>query len=257
MNGPRPLGISGIDEVVGPVLPPGWLAILVGHEGSDTHLFAKQFARAGAGETPVMYYTTYERTVDVEQAFRDHGWDPDGVRIVNLAEEYYERVLARSLDISRIRERGLTLQEVQGRTPPVGKPVRFNLMNRILGELAGLEAPFRLALDSLDFLLEVIDPPEVIAFARQVAHRAHALGGEALLVVHSGLHPPRTTGLLEQIADLVLDLGTEAEGASFRQVLRLRRLRNRPEAARRFLLTSGEEGLSARGAEGRGGSRKD
>ena len=248
MDRPRSFGVPGVDEVLDSVLPPGWLSVLVGHEGAGSHLFAKQFAHAGVGETRVLYYTTYERTVDVEQAFRDHGWDPGGVRILNLAEEYYERVLARSLDVSRIRERGLTLAEVQGRTPPAGRPVRFNLMNRILGDLAGLDQPFRMSLDSMDFLLEVVDPAEVIAFARQVAHRAHALGGQALLLIQSGLHPARTSGLLEQIADLVLDMEMEPDGAAFRQILRVRRLRNHPETARRFLLDSTDTGLFARSA---------
>src|SRR5208282_4044301 len=93
----RIFGIPEIDQPVWTALPPGWLSVLSGTSGSGAPLLAKQFAHAGAGPVPVLFYTTYERTEDVKKAFDDFGWDPDEIRIVNLADEYFERVLVRGL----------------------------------------------------------------------------------------------------------------------------------------------------------------
>jgi len=82
----RVLGIPEVDRSLWTALPPGWLALLSGHSGSGAPLLAKQFAHAGVGTTPVLFYTTYERTEDVRKAFDDFGWDPSDVKIVNLAD---------------------------------------------------------------------------------------------------------------------------------------------------------------------------
>ena len=82
------LGIPEIDQPLTSALPMGWLALLKGSTGAGSSVLAKQFAHAGIGSVPVLFYTTYERTEDVRQSFSDFGWDPDGVKIVNLADEY-------------------------------------------------------------------------------------------------------------------------------------------------------------------------
>ena len=97
----RIFDIPEIDQPLWTALPPGWLALLVGHSGSGAPLLAKQFAHAGVGNVPVLFYTTYERTEDVQKSFDDFGWDPAEIKVVNLGDEYYERVLERGLDVAR------------------------------------------------------------------------------------------------------------------------------------------------------------
>lgn len=226
------LGIPEVDQELGDALPPGWVGLVIGHSGSGLPLFAKQFAHAGAGVTPVRYYTTYERTADILQAFSDFDWKVEGIEIVNLADEYFDRVLRRDLEVSRVRERGLTYRDLVDRPPSPARPRTYNLTNRLLSDLAALDSPFRLVVDSLDFFLEVLDPSEVMSMVRQVRHRVQALGGQAMLLMQADVHDRRTTGLLEDLADLVVELKSDRRADAFEQQLAVRKLRNHPEKTR-------------------------
>lgn len=223
------IGVPEIDRDLAPALPPGWLGLLLGQSGSGMTLFAKQFAQAGGSQSPVLFYTTYERTEDIQRAFTDFGWKFKGIQIVNLSEEYYETVLRRDLEVSRLRERGVSYKElIDTSTSPVRRR-SYNLTNRLLSDLAALEHPFRLVVDSLDFFLEVLDPGDVMMMVRQVRHRVQALGGQALLAVQSEVHDLRTTGLLEDLADLVIEVRADQRGDSVEHLFAVRKVRNHPE----------------------------
>lgn len=244
MPDPRPiLGLAELDRELATVLPPGWLGLLVGRSGSGMPLFAKQFAAAGAGATPVRYYTTYERTEDVQRAFRDFGWSSEGITVVNLADEYYERVLKRDLEVSQARERGLSYRDVERAPPAAVKRRTYNLANRLLSDLSTVEGPFRLVLDSLDFFLEVLEPAEVMMVARQIRHLAQAHGGETFLVLQAEIHERRTTGLLEDLADLVVELRAEPRPDTYEHVFAIRKVRNHPEHTRIAIARATEHGL--------------
>jgi KaiC/GvpD/RAD55 family RecA-like ATPase len=245
MAEPAPIiGIPELDRELVPYLPSGWLGLLTGRPGSGSALFAKQFAQAaGPHRTPVVFYTTYERTEDIHRAFQEFGWRPENVRIVNLAAEYYERVLRRDLEVSQAREQGLTYRDVE-RAPPTPVQRRtFNLQNRILSDLATIETPFRLVLDSLDFFLETLAPADAMVVARQVRHLAQARGGDALLVIQADIHERRMAGLLEEMADLVLDLRAEPKADTFEHVLAIRKVRNHPERSRIHTVRATDHGL--------------
>jgi KaiC/GvpD/RAD55 family RecA-like ATPase len=226
------LGIPELDPELFPYMPPGWLGLLVGHSGSGTPLFAKQFAQAMVGTSPVLYYTTYERTEDVHRAFRDFGWDPDGVQIVNLYEEYFRNVLVRSLEVSQRRERGLKLADLTPSKSHEPRPSTYNITSRILADLAALDGRFRLVLDSLDFFFEVLDTSDVMTVVRQIRHRAQELGGQALLVVQGEFHERRVSGMLEDMADLVVELAARQRGEVYEHSLAVRKIRNHPEGTR-------------------------
>lgn len=228
-DGPPVLGITEIDRELSPHMPPGWIGILLGASGSGMSLFAKQFAQAGSGGAPVLYYTTYERTEDIQKAFQDFGWSSAGVQVVNLSDEYYERVLRRDLEVSRLRERGLSYKDLIDTSNAPVRRRSYNLTSRLLSDLAALDHPFRLVVDSIDFFLEVLDPGEVMMMVRQIRHRVQALGGQALLVMVSEVHDRRTTGLLEDLADLVVELGAGPPAESFEQLFAIRKVRNHPE----------------------------
>jgi KaiC/GvpD/RAD55 family RecA-like ATPase len=228
----RLFGIPAVDRRLLPVLPRGGVVLVLGEPGSGAALLAKQFAAAGAGDAPVVYFTTNERTEDAERAFREFGWDPAAVGIRNLDSEYFDRVLARHFEVSRARERGLTLADVAGpaSADPPERP--YSVAARILTDLGGLESGFRLALDSVDFLSELLEPAEIVALARQVRHRAIALGGRALLVLQTKTVDARTLGLLEEMADLVVEVTAEPAGDRYRHRLAIRKVRNHPERTR-------------------------
>lgn len=245
MSGPEPIfDLAEVDPALGAALPAGWLGLLRGGSGTGVTLLAKQFAHAGAGRVPVRYYSTYERTDDVARAFRDFGWKSDGVRVVNLSDEYYDRVLRRDVEVSRTREAGLTFRDLAG-SPTV--PLRrrtYNLQNRLLSDLADLDGPFRLVLDSLDFFLEVLESSEVLMLARQTRHLAQQLGGQVVLVIQPEIHERRTTGLLEDMADLVVDLASSEPGGAEGRSFLVRKVRNHPEHTRSVPMRVTDRGLA-------------
>jgi KaiC/GvpD/RAD55 family RecA-like ATPase len=236
------LGIPEIDQPISTALPPGWLAMLHGHSGSGAPLLAKQFAHAGVGRTPVLFYTTYERSEDVKKAFDDFGWDPAEIKIVNIADEYYNRVLVRGLDVARARERGLTMDRLREDAPHDRFETTFSLTNRMLSDLAEIDTPFRLVVDSVDFFFEVLEPREVTTVARQIRHRCQTIGGQALLTAHSIGHDRTVFGLLQDLADLSLDLRAEPKDGHYDHTLFVEKVGNRPDLARIARLEVGENG---------------
>jgi KaiC/GvpD/RAD55 family RecA-like ATPase len=228
----RIFDIPEIDQPLFTALPPGWLALLIGHSGSGAPLLAKQFAHAGVGNVPVLFYTTYERSEDVRKTFDDYGWDPAGIKIVNLADEYYERVLERGLDVAQARERGLSYEDAIAPAPEERMTRSFSLTNRMLSDLASIDAPFRLVVDSVDFFFEVLELREVTTVARQIRHRCQSIGGQALLTAHSIAHDRPVFGLLQDLADLVFQLRAEPRGGVYDHTLYVEKAGYRPELSR-------------------------
>jgi KaiC/GvpD/RAD55 family RecA-like ATPase len=228
----RIFGLPEIDAPLSTALPPGWLAVLTGTSSSGAPLLAKQFAHAGVGSTPVLFYTTYERTVDVRKAFEDFGWDPSSIQVVNLADEYYERVLVRGLEVATAREKGISLSQLTADEPDRGSSSAFSLTSRMLSDLAAIDTPFRLVLDSVDFFFEVLNPSEVTTVARQIRYRCQTIGGHAMLAVHSPDHDRRVLGALEDLADVVVDLKAVPRGRRYDHTLYLEKVRNRPDLHR-------------------------
>jgi KaiC/GvpD/RAD55 family RecA-like ATPase len=228
----RIFGIPELDQPLSTALPPGWLAVLLGPSGSGAPLLAKQFANAGVGNAPVLFYTTYERTVDVKKAFEDFGWDPSSISIVNLADEYYERVLVRGLEVATAREKGLTLDQITAEGSSNRSGSAFSLTSRMLSDLAAIDTPFRLVLDSVDFFFEVLTPSDVTTVARQIRYRCQTIGGHALLAVHSHDHDRHILSALEDLADVVVDLKATPHGTKYEHMLYLEKVRNRPDLQR-------------------------
>jgi KaiC/GvpD/RAD55 family RecA-like ATPase len=238
----RILGIPEIDGALSTAMPPGWMAVLTGPSGSGAPLLAKQFANAGVGSAPVLFYTTYERTTDVEEAFESFGWDASAIKIVNLADEYYDRVLVRGLEIAQAREGGLRLDQVTIDHPKDRVASRFSLTSRMLSDLAAIDTPFRLVVDSVDFFFEVLQAAEVTTVARQIRYRCQTVGGQALLAMHSRAHDRAFTGALEDLADIVFDLKAEPKGSRYETTLFVEKVRNRPDLQRIARATIGSGG---------------
>jgi KaiC/GvpD/RAD55 family RecA-like ATPase len=238
----RIFGIPEIDQPVWTALPPGWLAVLSGTSGSGAPLLAKQFAHAGVGEVPVLFYTTYERTEDVRKAFDDFGWDPGEIKIVNLADEYFERVLVRGLEIAKAREGGVSLNELVDSRPQDRALTPFSLTNRMLSDLANIDSPFRMVVDSVDFFLEVMEPHELTTVARQIRHRCQTIGGHALITAHSIAHERSVFGLLQDLSDLVFELKAEPRVDHYEHSLSIEKVGNRPDLTRIWNAQLGEGG---------------
>lgn len=238
----RVFGIPEIDQPIWTALPPGWLSVLSGTSGSGAPLLAKQFAHAGVGDVPVLFYTTYERTEDVKKAFDDFGWDPGEIKIVNLADEYFERVLVRGLEIAKAREGGISFSDLVESRPQDRALTPFSLTNRMLSDLAKIDSPFRMVVDSVDFFLEVMEPHELTTVARQIRHRCQTIGGHALLTAHSMSHDRSVFGLLQDLADLVIELKAEPVIDHYEHTLLIEKVANRPDLTHIWKAELGENG---------------
>lgn len=237
------LGIPDLDAELAPYLPPGYLVVVIGTPGSGTQLLAKQFAQAGVGSSPVLFYTTAERTVDSQAAFRSFHWDPEPIRFGNLSDDYYQRVLEPQLEVSRIRERGLRLDDLRNVSRSDVSVAPYSLVGRFLNDLASLDGPFRLVLDSLDFLLELLEVPDVVNLVRQIRSRTQLLGGKALVTVEQASLDGRSSAMLEDAADLGITLRSEPNGLTFDHTLEVRKLRNHPERTQIRRLSIDDTGL--------------
>jgi archaellum biogenesis ATPase FlaH len=115
----------------------------------------------------------------------------------------------------------------------------------MLSDLAGMDTPFRLVLDSVDFFFEVLEPHDVTTVARQIRHRCQTIGGQALLTIHSVAHDRAVYGLLQDLADLVFELKAEVEGTRYVHTLYTEKVGNRPDLSRITPVHVGEAGWAA------------
>jgi archaellum biogenesis ATPase FlaH len=235
-------GLPEVDERLIGGLPTGWVGILSGAPGSGIELLAKQFAKFANQKTPVYYYTTIERTEDLLAAMRNFGWRED-INLVNLLEDYYDRVLARNMEISRYREMGISPEEVTQFTMKGLEAPKVNFVTRMICDLAALDKPFRLVVDSLDFFLELSDVNDVISMVRQIRYRAQRVGGLVIMTLSPGIHDLRVTGTLATIADVMLGLEVKQRANRFQYALSVQKIRNHPELTGVFNLDVGTMGI--------------
>jgi KaiC/GvpD/RAD55 family RecA-like ATPase len=221
--------LPGVDEAIRGGVRGGWLALLLDRPGTGAQLLAKQFAHAAPHGRNTLFYSTTEPTADLPEVFRGFGWDPSVIHFTDLDRVYFARMHRRELETAQARERGLSLAELAPPTHPIETAAPGGLSQKLLSDLAQLDGPFRLVLDSSDFLFEVLDPLEGSTLVRQVRNRAIELGGEALVLLNPEVVDRRHRSLLEGIADVVLRLERPEQLATSTRRLLLEKLRNHPE----------------------------
>lgn len=87
MIAPRcPTGIIGLDDILGGGLPRDRLYLIEGRPGTGKTTLALEFLRTGiqAGEK-VLYITLSETRAELDEVARSHGWDLDGLAILELS----------------------------------------------------------------------------------------------------------------------------------------------------------------------------
>ncbi len=247
-------GIPEVDDELGGVLPKGWAGIVSGAPGSGIELLAKQFASFAPDRVPVYYYTTMERTEDVLGALRNFGWK-ENLNLVNILEEYYDQVLSRNLEVSRFREMGISPEDISQFTMKGIEGRRVNFVTRMINDIATLDKPFRLVVDSLDFFLEQAEPSDVISMVRQIRYRAQRVGGRALMTLTPEVHDNRVTGTLGTIADVLLNLEVEERATKFHYAIAIEKVRNHPESTGLIRVNVGGSGIASAGTEDKDKSR--
>ncbi len=218
------IGIPALDEHLGGGLLKGSTVLVIGTPGSGTEFFAKQFA--SAGQESVTYFTSTERDEDVLNVMREYGWRTD-LKIVNVGSKYYERVLAKKLEISRFRQEGITLGDIR-RFKEEDTMKEENFLTFLAYEISKLNPPFRVVINSLDFFLENYESSEVLMAMRTIkAHTQHS-ESVTLMTMLKGVHESRIQSSIEDLADVILELENAKVGQEFKKFMIVEKVRNRP-----------------------------
>lgn len=222
----RESGIPELDRSLGGI-PEGFAILVYGSPGSGTELFAKQFAAAGAGKENVIYFTTSERDVDVKKTIEHFGWNPN-ITIVNIGEEYYQRVLAKELEISKYRQEGVSVKDIKRlRSHEISKGINF--LTKITYEISKLKPPFRVIIDSLDFFMEYYEPQHVISALRTIKAHSQYQRGIVLATMLKGVHEPKMESGVEEVVDIIIELEKLRREKEFQRYLIIQKVRNHPE----------------------------
>ena len=240
-------GIPALDKAIMDGIPKGYTILCIGPPGAGVELFAKRFASASSSDENVTYFSTSERDEDVISTMKDFGWNTD-LKIVNIGTMYYEKVLAKQLEVSKYRLEGLTMRDIrqykmQGKTED---DTTHNFLTTLTYEISKLEPPFRIVLDSMNFFLEYYNHKEVLSALRTIkAHTQHN-GGVALVTLVKGVLDSHIESGIEEIVDAIIELERLRDGFEFKRNLLIRKIRNHPEKTGILAYTIDEKGISAK-----------
>lgn len=164
-TGPRaPMGVRGLDEILGGGLPRGGIYLIKGEPGTGKSTLGLQFLIEGAraGE-PAVYITLSERESGLRASARSHGWALDGITIHELG----------SIGSDVVGQEQYTLfhpTEVE----------LAELTRKILATTSALHAP-RVVLDSLSELRLLTH--DALRYRRQLLALARVFGAQQATVL--------------------------------------------------------------------------
>ncbi len=233
-------GIGILDDALMEGIPKGFTTLMYGTPGSGTDLLAKQFATAGPDTEEAVFVTTTERDADILATIEYFGWKKD-IRIINLAKEYYEKVLVKELDVSKFRKEGIRLRDV--RKPKEDRKLDANLLTTLIYEVSRLKPPFRLVVHSLDFFFEYYDHSNVLSAIRTIKMHTEQSDSVTLLTLDTGVLESKVQIGIEEVVDCVLELERERDRLEFKRNLVIRKLRNHPEKTGVLPVGIGKNGI--------------
>ncbi len=239
-------GIPALDKAIMNGIPKGYTILCLGTAGAGVELFAKRFASVDTANESVVYFSTSERDEDIKDTMNDFNWATN-MKIVNIGTMYYEKVLAKHLEVSRYRLDGLTMKDIrQFKQEKSDETMPYNFLTTVTYEISKMKPPFRIVLDSLNFFLEYYSPKEVLSAIRTIkAHTQHN-GGVALLTLVKGVMDSHIENGIEEIVDAIIELERQRDGFEFKRNLLIRKVRNHPEKTGILAYTIDEKGISAK-----------
>ena len=241
-------GIPALDKALMNGIPKGYTILCLGSPGAGVELFAKRFASVNAGKESVTYFSTSERDEDILDTMKEYNWDTN-IKIVNIGTMYYEKVLAKHLEVSRYRLEGLTMKDIRQfklsqEKSDDSEPQNF--MTTVTYEISKMKPPFRIVLDSLNFFLEYYNQKDVLSAIRTIkAHTQHN-GGVALVTLVKGVLDSHIESGIEEIVDCIIELERQRDGFEFKRNLLIRKVRNHPEKTGILSYMIDEKGISAK-----------
>jgi KaiC/GvpD/RAD55 family RecA-like ATPase len=236
-------GVKILDETLGGGIPIGFTTLIIGSPGAGIELFAKQFATSGKETENVVYVSTNERNEDILSTIKRYGWSQN-INIINIGTRYYEKVLARKLDVSKYRYEGLTRKDIDALILGAKSERDENFLSNLTYEVSKLDPPLRLIIDSMDFFLEQHPHQDVISALRMI--KAHIQHSEsiALFTLQKDVYEKRTYSGIEGVVDCIIELDTWIEKAEYKRFILIKKLRNHPERTGVFKFSIGDGGIS-------------
>ncbi len=240
------IGVAELDKSLMNGVPRGYTILVTGTPGTGVELFAKQFAAAGIGKENVTYFSTTESDEAVKNAMKEFGWKQD-IRVVNIGKMYYEKVLAKNLEVSKYRQEGLKMRDIkQFNASQAEQSQDVNFLTTLTYGISKLKPPFRIVLDSLDFFLEYYDEPDVLSAIRTIKAHTHLNNGIALVTMLKGVFDNRVESGVQDIVDITIEIERLREGSEFKRNILIRKVRNHPEKTKILSCHIDEKGISAK-----------
>ncbi|MDP8011964.1 MAG: RAD55 family ATPase [Thermoplasmata archaeon] len=236
-----PTGVENLDSALISGIPIGYTVLLSGTPGSGIELFAKQFIGSHLPEEDATYITTTEKTEDIINTMKDFNWKTD-IKIVNLGEEFYRRVLEKEIFISKYREEGIPASEIL-------RPHKFHIekeldiLTLLTYEISMLKSPFRLVLDSLDFLFSNEENSRVISTLRTIKSHTQYRQGVSLFTLVTTLYPSIVQSGVEEIVDIILTMENIRTQTGFDRIFTIKKFRNHPEKVGIFKYNFSKNGI--------------
>ncbi|MCD6461439.1 MAG: recombinase RecA [Thermoplasmata archaeon] len=242
MSGVIDTGVEAINELLTGALPEGHIILVYGPPGCGLELFAKQYANAGGDN--VTYIATDEDTDNIIATMQQFGWNKR-INVVNFGKEYYQKVLAKRLEVSKYREEGIKMEDIKHFTSASWRSEKpINFLTKLIYETSRLPPGFRLVVDSLNFFLEHYDFPSVLSGLRTIRAHAQHVKGEVLYTLHTGFYHSGLESGIESLVDCLLEFETVRSGADFERSIIIHKVANHPERTGVLKYVIGNAGIT-------------
>lgn len=236
-------GIERLDEALMKGVPKGFTILVEGTAGSGMELFAKQFANAGIGYEKVVYFTTHEGTDELVEIMKKFNWKTE-MKVINIATEYYEKVLAKELESARLKQEGLSVSEITRLTGYGAERETINFLNAVVYEMSKLKPPFRIILDSIDFFFEHYPHEDVLSAIRKIRAHTQYNKGVSLITLMKGAWDRELESSVEATVDMIVELETVRLASEFENRMLLKKVKNHPEKVNILVYSVTELGIT-------------
>ncbi len=227
------IGIPKLDRIlIDGGVPQGFTVLIKGVPGAGMDLFAKQFISGAEPLENVLYFSTDERLEDVIRLLKQYSW-PTNLDIIDIASTYFDKVLARELEISKLKRDGLTVSDLLRLidTTRMDEREEIDFLRDMTYRISDLSPPFRVIVDSLDFFLENYDTQSVISSVRTIKAHTYYNKGVTLLTMVGGLYDRMTENAIDAIADIIIEMNIIQVASEYETRLIIRKVRNHPGKA--------------------------
>lgn len=234
-------GIEKLDDVLLNGVPHGYTILALGTPSSGLELFAKQFA-TGDSNSEVIYFSTTETEEEIKNLFNQYNWKPN-IKIISIAKSYYEKILAKELEASKLKRVGLSKSDIR-KMIDYEETKRVNFLEEMTYEVSKYKKDYRVIVDSLDFFLEQYSEEDVLSAIRTICAHVHFTKGLVLFTIVKDIHEKRIEGAISAIVDCVIELEVVKIGTEFENRLVVKKVKNMPQKIVTLIYSITETGIT-------------